>query len=104
MTIPSPPLCGQPLQGAAGLQQLSVKLCDWTATSQPLAAAVGNLTRLTALRLSNSYALQDQELAALLGKVSLLQRLELAECFKLTEIGVQNVEFPLHLTSLHLSR
>lgn len=65
---------------------------------------MGKLTRLTALRLSNSYALQDQELAALLAKLSLLQRLELAECFKLTEIGMENLEFPLHLTALQLSR
>lgn len=104
LTQLSPPLCSQPLEASAGLQQLSATLCDWTAAGQPLAAAVGKLTRLTGLRLSDSCALQDQELAALLGKLSSLQRLELAECFKLTELGMQNVAFPSRLTALQLSR
>lgn len=71
---------------------------------QPLACAVGKLTRLTDLRLSNSQSLQDQELAALLSKLSALLRLELAECYKLTGAGAQTLEFPLHLTALQLSR
>lgn len=89
---------------SAGLQQLSATLCSWPTASQPLSSAVGKLTRLTALRLSSSQSLQDRELAALLGNLSALQRLELAECYKLTETGVQTLEFPQHLTVLQLSR
>ena len=89
---------------SAGLRQLSATLCSWNAVGHPLACAVGKLTRLTDLRLSNSQSLQDQELAALLSHLTALQRLELAECYKLTAAGVQALELPLHLTALQLSR
>ena len=71
---------------------------------QPLAAALTKLTKLTDLRLSTSQSLQDQELALLLGRLDALQRLDLAECYKLTETGVKTLDFPLQLTALNLSR
>lgn len=97
-------LAGHQVSLSAGLQQLCATLCSWNAAGLPLACAVGKLTRLTDLRLSNSQSMQDQELAALLSNLSALQRLELAECYKLTATGVQTLDFPLHLTALQLSR
>lgn len=90
--------------GCAGLQHLSATLCNWTPTNQPLASALSKLNKLTELRLANSQSLQDQELAELLPYLTLLQRLDLAECYKLTEGGVKALDFPLHLTALNLSR
>ena len=90
--------------GCAGLQHLSATLCNWTPANQPLAAAVSKLNKLIELRLANSQSLQDQELAGLLPHLTALQRLDLAECYKLTEGGMQTLDFPLHLTALNLSR
>ncbi len=88
----------------AGLQQLSATLCNWCPTDQPLASALSRLNKLTELKLANSQSLQNQELAGLLPHLTALQRLDLAECYKLTEGGIRNLEFPLHLTALNLSR
>ncbi|KAL0021071.1 hypothetical protein WJX79_008602 [Trebouxia sp. C0005] len=92
------------LGNMTGLQNLSATLCNWTPTNQPLASALSKLKKLTELRLANSQSLQDQELAELLPHLTLLQRLDLAECYKLTEGGVKALDFPLHLTALNLSR
>ena len=69
-----------------------------------MASALSRLTKLTHLKLANSHSLQDQELAELLPNLAALQRLDLVECYKLTEGGMKNLEFPLHLTALNLSR
>lgn len=88
----------------AGLRRLSATLCTWDPAEEPLAAALGKLTRLEDLRLANCRSLQDQELALLLPKLTGLQRLDLAECYKLTQGGLRGMKFPAHLTALDLSR
>ena len=88
----------------AGLRRFSATLCTWDPADQPLAAALGKLTRLEDLRLANCRSLQDQELAQLLPKLTGLHRLDLAECYKLTEGGLRGIKFPTHLSALDLSR
>lgn len=88
----------------AGLRRLSATLCSWDPADEPLASAVGNLTKLDDLRLANCRSLQDKELAQFLPKLTGLQRLDLAECYKLTEGGLRDIPFPIHLTALDLSR
>lgn len=87
-----------------GLRCLSATLCSWDTTDQPLAAAVTRLSQLTDLRLANSQSLQDEELSVLLGSLTHLQRLDIAECYKLTERGMSLLQLPLHLTALNFNR
>ena len=83
---------------------MSATLCSWDTTDQPLAAAVTRLSQLTNLRLANSQSLQDEELSVLLGSLTHLQHLDIAECYKLTERGMSLLQLPLHLTTLNFNR
>ena len=95
---------GTKVVGDAGLRRLSATLCSWDPATEPVANALGKLTRLEELRLANCRSLQDKELADFLPNLTCLQKLDLAECYKLTDGGMRSIAFPLHLSALDLSR